>query len=314
MKLEYNDIIDKHKNTPCVVALHGPSLNNHKNQIEALQREKKILRISVNEWYDFFNEKPDYWVVSNGEFTIEASIHGSKLWSKRNYPHNVFNNYNIPLIYSCIADLTDFDFIDKHLTCDYLPFDTRHFKQHSCIQILKNFKNHYEKNKNLNFCFYGNNKQMWQKPNVKDYPDWFKKIHGRIGHGWSINSKCCKNKLDITLQEKLQQLSNHSRHMSPGYTVGLSAVCFALLMGCNPIYISGLDLDYTLGYAGSINDVDHFSWINMGNIGHWKDAYRDFLLDDMTILKESAELLDVKIINLNKNAWYNTFTKGELLT
>ena len=52
--------------------------------------------------------------------------------------------------------------------------------------------------------------------------------------------------------------------------------------------------------------------INFPNIGHWKYVFRDFLLDDMRILKESAELLDIKIINLDKNSWHNVFEKGNL--
>ena len=32
----------------------------------------------------------------------------------------------------------------------------------------------------------------------------------------------------------------------------------------------------------------------------------------MKILRESAELKGTKIINLNKNAWYDEFTKGDL--
>ena len=91
MELKYKDIINKHKNKPCVVTLHGPSLNNHKDQIEILQREKKILRISVNEWFDYFNEKPDYWVVSNGEFTIEMSMTHHPLWKMRKHIHDAFN-------------------------------------------------------------------------------------------------------------------------------------------------------------------------------------------------------------------------------
>ena len=63
MEITYDDISGKHKDIPCVVSLHGPSLNTHRDKIESLQKEKKIIRLSVNEWYDFFNEKPDYWVV-----------------------------------------------------------------------------------------------------------------------------------------------------------------------------------------------------------------------------------------------------------
>ena len=36
------------------------------------------------------------------------------------------------------------------------------------------------------------------------------------------------------------------------------------------------------------------------------------MIDDMRILRESAELKGTKIINLNKNAWYDEFTKGDL--
>jgi hypothetical protein len=310
MKLKYEDIINKHKGKPCVVALHGPSLDENKDQIEALQKEKKIMRLSVNEWFDFFKEKPDYWVAGNGEFTIQASIIGSELWKARNYPPNVFNYYNVPLIYCCTADLTDFKFIDDNLICDYLPFDARHFKSHTCKEILYNFKDHYKKNKNLDYYYYGNNKQMWQKPNVCDFPNWFKEIHGRIASGWPIGSRCCDHKLDITFQEKLQQISGHAQHMAPGQTIALAAVCFAVFMGCNPIYISGLDLDCSVGYAHAIEHKSHHIH-NIGNIGHWKIAYREFLLDNMRILNESAKLMGISIINLNKDSWHNEFIKGK---
>jgi hypothetical protein len=79
-------------------------------------------------------------------------------------------------------------------------------------------------------------------------------------------------------------------------------------MGCNPVYVTGMDLDYSLGYAEA--EYKNYHSPNIGNIGHWKITYREFLLDDMKILKESAALLGTKIINLNNNAWYNTFEKG----
>jgi hypothetical protein len=310
MKLKYDDIINKHKDQPCVVALHGPSLNDHKDKIESLQREKAVLRISVNEWFDYFDEKPDYWVVSNGEFTIEMSMTGHPLWRAREHVDDAFNVFNVPLFFNCASDLTSREFIDERLECDYLPYDARHFKSHSCREILSNFRKHYEENKDLNFRYYGNNSQMWQKPDVGDFPPWFQKIHGRVGAGWDAKERCCHNKLDITLQEKLQQIAGHQQHLGAGQTVGLNAISFAVLMGCNPIFVTGLDLDYTLGYATSVNGVHHE--INIGNVGHWKTSFRAFLIEDMRILKESAELLGIKIINLNKEAWYNTLNKGEL--
>lgn len=311
MKITYKDILSKHAGHPCVIALHGPSLSKDKDKIENFQKTEGLIRFSVNEWFDFFNIKPDYWVVSNGEFNIKSSIVRDSLWETRKYPHNVFNEYDVPLLYNCTADLTDKDFVRKNLTCDYLEYDTRHFQNKTCQEILYDFKKYYEQNRNLDYLAYGNNSQMWQKPNVNGFPDWFKRLHGKIAGGWSTKGVCCHQKTNITLQEKLQEVSGHSQHASPGQTVGLFAVMLAVIMGCNPVYITGLDLDYTLGYADSSKRVN--MGVNIGNVGHWKHAYRDFLLSDMKIIRESAELLGTNIINLNKESWYDTFTKGDLV-
>jgi len=228
----------------------------------------------------------------------------------RNYPHDVFNKYKVPLFYNLTADLTPSDVVDKRLECDYLPYDTRHFKNHKCMQILKNFKEHYVKNKNLEFDFYGNNTQMWKKPNISDFSEWMKTLYGRVGSGWDVGGKCCENTASLTIQEKLMVFSDYHQHAGPGQTVGLFAIMFAILMGCNPIYVGGLDLDCTLGHAKKANPKATF---NQGHMGHWKKIYRDFLLDDMRILKESAENLGIKIVNLNKNSWHGVFEKGDLL-
>ena len=117
--------------------------------------------------------------------------------------------------------------------------------------------------------------------------------------------------LDTTLQEKFQELSGYEQHMGPGHTVGLYAIVFGVIMGCNPIYISGMDLDYSLGYAAA--EYKNYHTPNIGNVGHWKQCYRNFLIDDMKILRDSAASLGTKIINLNKNVWYDVFEKGDLL-
>jgi hypothetical protein len=309
MKLEYKDIVNKHENIPAVVALHGPSLDDHKEKIQELQRDKKIIRLSVNNWYDYFSVDPDYWVVSNGEYTVKASMTNDSLWVARQFPHDIFNKYKIPLLYNSSIDLTEKQFLDK-LQCDYFQYDIRHFKGHSCKEILLNFKEHYNKNKNLDFLYYGNNKEMWQKPDVSEFPEWIKRIHGRVAGAWSVRNKCCDQRKDITLQEKLQQISSHDKHAGPLSSVGFCALTLAVLMGCNPIYVSGLDLDYTLGYAKSPVDVN--AGINVGNIGHWKKIFRNSILNDMAIIDQSSALLGKKIINLNKNSWYNVLTKGDI--
>jgi len=306
MKLNFENIINKHEDKPCVIALHGPSIDEHIDTIEQLQKKDKIIRFSVNEWYDHFFTKPDYWVVSNGEFTIAGSLLRTPIWEQRDYPHDVFNEYQIPLLYNVTADLTPASLVSDRLTCDYLPYDTRHFKNHPCLQILRNFRDYYIENENFEFDFYGNNSQMWKRPDVSGFPDWIKNLHGSVGSGWDVKGRCCPSALPLTLQEKLMEFTGHDQHAGPGQTVGLFCVMIAILMGCNPIYVGGLDLDCTLGYGKNANPKATF---NQGHLGHWKKIYRKFLIDDMRIINESAKLVGTDIINLNKNSWHNEFTK-----
>ena len=90
------------------------------------------------------------------------------------------------------------------------------------------------------------------------------------------------------------------------------ALTFAVLMGCNPIYVSGLDLDYSLGYATN-NKTGHRSAISPQHIGAWKVVFKDLILDDLRILKESAELKGIRFINLNDNSWHDTLPVGKLI-
>ena len=312
MKISYEDILDKHKGTPCVVALHGPSLSPYIEKIQELQVAEKAIRISVNEWFDFFKEKPDYWVVSNTEFNIRDSVLNENIWKQRGYPVNVFNTYGVPLLYNKAADLTDPEFVDKNLKCDYLPFDNKHFKGHKCLEILKNFKKYHDEYKNLDFTMYGNNAQMWQLPDTRSVNQHCAVVHGIVAGGWSRTGKCCHiiQKDELTIQEKLQEITGHPQHMGVGQTVGLFCIMLAVIMGCNPIYVTGLDLDYTLGYADGADKPYYVP--NAGNVGHWRHVFKEFLLDDMRILRESAELKGIEIINLNQGAWYDAFKKGDL--
>ena len=79
-------------------------------------------------------------------------------------------------------------------------------------------------------------------------------------------------------------------------------------MGCNPIYV-GLDLDCSAGHADGKTTLGSY---NEGHIDHWKIIFKDFLLDDMRILDESAKNLGIEIVNLNKNSWHDVFVKGDL--
>jgi len=311
MKLKIENLTNKHKGSPCVVALHGPSLNPYLKKIEELQKVG-YKRISVNEWYDYFKSKPDYWVVCSTEYDIYNSIVPNHFWDVYNkWPKNVFNKYDVPLLYCDVADLTSAEFVEQNLKCDYLPYDTKHFKNLDCKSILNSFRAHYEKNKNFDFKMYGNNSKMWEPLSLKDtncHPSWVK-----FGGAWSRNGKCC-HKVDAerrTIQEELQHASGFSEHMGPPITVGFYALAFAVLMGCNPIYVCGMDLDYSKGYA-TPEATGVKGRINVGAIGHWKKIHCETIENDLRILRESASLLNIDIINLNKDSWFGALPFGDL--
>ena len=111
-----------------------------------------------------------------------------------------------------------------------------------------------------------------------------------------------------TLQEYLQNLTGASQHYSTGDTVSMHAIAFAIIMGCNPIYISGLDLDYNKGYANSDKD----DWKAKAQGPNAWTPVRENLQNDIRVLSESAKKRGIEIINLNPDPWYDSFEVGKL--
>ena len=233
--------------------------------------------------------------MANSEFTIYNSMTSNHVWDKyHQWEKDVFNKYNIPLFYEWHAENATEEFIENNLICDRLPYDTIHFQRLKCRDILKSFKKHYEENKNYDFKKFGNNSEIWGRYTVKGTncnPVWEK-----FAGAWSRDNSCCYgiDHSTTTIQEALQKLSGHHQHASTGVTVSYWAIIFAILMECNPIYVGGLDLDYAKGYADRI-DTDPDPIIHEGNIGHWKVVYRKSILNDLRIIKESANKLGIEI-------------------
>jgi len=285
-KIKIPDIFDIHKGIPAVICGHGPSLNDDKLKIEEHQKDKKLIRFSVNNWYDYFSIAPNYWVISNSMFSIPVM-------------HKIMNHHGSPIFYSKDGDDSTDEYINKTLRCDYLQYDQRHFKGHNCLTILKAFKSHHEKNNNFDFMGYGNNNIMWHPPRIS-YPEGWA--------GFDLYGRCCEqiDKEDVTLQEHLQQETRYDKHYSTGDTVALHAIAFAILMGCNPIYLSGVDLSYKLGYANVDQPVhgDHYTL--------WEDNQKN-LLSDLKILLDSASNKGIQILNLNKNSWFDIYPHEHLI-
>tara|TARA_R110000824_G_scaffold377911_1_gene569291 strand:- start:249 stop:554 length:306 start_codon:yes stop_codon:yes gene_type:complete len=101
-------------------------------------------------------------------------------------------------------------------------------------------------------------------------------------------------------------VSGHEEHCSTGDTVAIEMISFAIIMGCNPVYVTGMDLDYNLGYANGKSASE-----NQLSADDWGRLNKN-LVNDLRILNESAQRRGIKIINLTENAWYNEFEKGDL--
>ena len=123
------------------------------------------------------------------------------------------------------------------------------------------------------------------------------------------NGRCCVriNKDRLTIQEYLQEISGYDQHYSTGDTVAFHAIAFAIIMGCNPIYVAGMNLDYRKGFAKSQANPEYF--INKGTIGHW-ELLQNNIKNDLTILNNSAIIRDIQIINLLNNSWYGVLSEG----
>jgi len=185
------------------------------------------------------------------------------------YHYKRANALSNTLVYADSTDLVDREWCEQNVTTNYLPYDQRHFQQKRCSQLIKEIPH------------YG---------------------------GFTPSEECCKQILPrLTIQEQLQHLSGFDRHYKTGDTVCLHALAIAVLCGCNPIYLTGIDLDYRLGYAGNITVKDN--WPIIPNL---MDNLQGKIAEDFLIINESAKLLGIKIYNLNHKSLPNIFEYATL--
>lgn len=116
---------------------------------------------------------------------------------------------------------------------------------------------------------------------------------------------CCRNIQPerLTIQEYLQQMSGHDKHYTDAGTVGIHMIALAIILGCNLIYVSGIDMDYKTGYVNGSKVIKH------DDIGKYKPLFNQ----QSKIIVESAEKLGVNIINLNQNSPFDSIKKGEFV-
>jgi len=120
MKLQLENIIDKHIGQKCIVAAQGPSLNQYLDKLSSLKDVGYTL-ISCNSWQEFHPScSPHYCVLANNVETCKSKL-------------DLVNHHNITLIYADTVDLVDQDWLEKNLKVDFLPYDQRHFDGKECV-------------------------------------------------------------------------------------------------------------------------------------------------------------------------------------
>lgn len=242
MKLTFGQLKNKHSGQKCIVCAHGRSLNLYRDKLPELKRAGYVM-FSTNEWYHFYDAIPKYWILANSENTI-YNMHGMM----NTYPESI-------IIYADSVDLTDRDFVDKHLRLDYLPYDQRHPNGHPCC------------------------------------------------------GECCKHAIPgrLTIQQELYEYAK----VLPTYEGGGSgithAIAIAIIMGFKEIYFIGIDLDWDKGYAQNrINQEPTESAKNE------VDYVRDMTVNDLKLLRSSADNVGCKIYNLNPNSIFDCVGKASL--
>jgi hypothetical protein len=246
MSVKIEELIGIHKNKTGHCCGLGPSLSNYLESIENLNKEDNVI-FCVNDFDLMTKIQPDYWVMSNPSYKIPEIA--SRL-----------NKYeNLTYLYADILDMTSRDEIGNYLNIKYYGYDQKHFGSKPNDRYMIDEK--------------GNSPGPYIEKCV--YPN-------------HLDLNCCNHIVDnrLTIQELLQKVSGYHTHYNTGDTVILHALAFSVIMGCNPINIYGVDLDYTLGYADGVSrNGDSF------------DFWMPRIENDLNVINESAKLLGIKIIN-----------------
>jgi hypothetical protein len=111
-----------------------------------------------------------------------------------------------------------------------------------------------------------------------------------------------------SIQEALCKHTNQTEWYGSGDTVALHMIALAIILGCNPIYIAGVDLDYTLGYAQHSKPQEFVVGNEIGAMNN----YLDRNLKNLSIIYAAAKNVGVGIYNLNPKPSYDTIPIGSL--
>ena len=140
----------------------------------------------------------------------------------------------------------------------------------------------------------------------------------------------------ITLQEYVQKKFNRLNHYSTASSVAIHALAFAILLGCTPIFLQGIEIpryrdDYKYLSNPQLDNLAYYAeygkWVTMGRrfggnllrkIG-LKERNSAFAADLPQILSDFSYLIDlahdnqIQIYNLSKTSTLNEIEELELI-
>lgn len=101
----------------------------------------------------------------------------------------------------------------------------------------------------------------------------------------------------------LSTYTNFPEFYKSSATVALHMVAFAIILGCNPIYISGMDLDHKKGYAFNARPQRTSNDTYLNEL----DAGRESIIKSLIILNSSARNIGTKIYSFDKQPSFDIF-------
>lgn len=131
-------------------------------------------------------------------------------------------------------------------------------------------------------------------------------VHGR-------KPICCNGIIEgrLCIQEEFKKYTGVDFMYGTGDTVGVHMVALSVMLGLNPIYITGIDLDYSKGYFNNDFEgddgkkrlgmsIDERIKMGMNSINECPSMV-DRIINDMNIIKESARNIGVDIYIMDKD-------------
>ena len=137
-----------------------------------------------------------------------------------------------------------------------------------------------------------------------------------------FDTVCCPHVRDrLSIQEIVAKKTGYKELRTNYVSSIFMAYYFAIIMGCNPIYFSGVDLSWGAdGYATMVTGQKlrslHFARQGCSNadadLPSHGPSYDKIVGDSMNHVMNIAKAADTQVYNLNPDAWYGIIPPADL--